>query len=155
MSDQFVPTDDIANVEEIANSGDDKPVLMVNLNKYFEGEYPNGTAYKAYVKAHEALMSLCDGSKVLWRTPVYGQPIGTQPVDEILGIWYPSHKAFLAVRSHGKASEENFRLRNLVVENSVVHRCPEDGIPKPRSVKTQKSNLGAYANSSGYVYPEK
>ena len=155
MNDQFVPTDDFATVEEIANSDNDKPVLMVNLNKYFEGEYPNGTAYMAYVKAHETLMDLCDGSKVLWRTPVYGQPIGTQPVDEILGIWYPSHKAFLAVRSHGKASEENFRLRNLVVENSVVHRCPEDGIPKPRYVQGQKSNLGAYANSSGYVYPEK
>ncbi|MDE0721259.1 MAG: hypothetical protein OSB75_12005 [Dehalococcoidia bacterium] len=131
MNDQFVPTDDFANVEEIANSDNDKPVLMVNLNKYFEGEYPNGTAYKAYVKAHKILMDLCDGSKVLWRTPVYGQPIGIQQVDEILGIWYPSHKAFLSVRSHGKASEENFRLRNLVVENSVVHRCPEDGIPKP------------------------
>ena len=155
MNDQFVPTDDFANVEEIANSGNDKPVLMVTLNKYFEGEYPNGTAYTAYVKAHETLMDLCDGSKVLWRTPVYGQPIGTQPVDEILGIWYPSHKAFLAVGSHGKASEENFRLGDLVVENSVVHRCPEDGIPKPRGVQGKKSNLGAYANSSGYVYPEK
>ena len=152
MNDQFVPTDDFANVEEIANSDSDKPVLMVNLNKYVEGEYPNGTAYKAYVKAHKALMDLCDGSKVLWRTPVYGQPIGTQPVDEILGIWYPSHKACLAVRSKGKASEENFRLGNLVVETSVVHRCPEDGIPKPRSVRGQKRNLSAYANSSGYVY---
>ena len=52
-------------------------------------------------------------------------------LDEILGIWYPSHKAFLALRSQGNASEENFRLRNLAVENAVVHRCPEDGIPKP------------------------
>jgi hypothetical protein len=52
-------------------------------------------------------------------------------LDEILGAWYPSHKAFLAIREQGKASEENFRLRNMAVEYAVIHRCPEDGIPKP------------------------
>ncbi len=38
MNDQFVPTDDFAKIGEIANSDNDKPVLMVNLNKYFDGE---------------------------------------------------------------------------------------------------------------------
>ena len=129
-NDQFAPTGDFAKIEEIANSDDDRPVLMVNLNKYSEGEYPNGTIYKDYMKALDVLLEHV-GAKILWRTPVYGQPIGTQPLDEILGAWYPSHKAFLAMRSQGKASDENFRLRKLAVENAVVHRCPEDGIPKP------------------------
>ncbi len=131
MNDQFVPTDDFAEIEEIANSDSDRPVLMVNLNKYFEGEYPNGTIYKDYMKALDVLLEQHLGSKILWRTPVYGTPLGTQPLDEILGIWYPSHKAFLALRDQGEASNENFRLRNLAVENAVVHRCPDDGIPKP------------------------
>jgi len=129
-NDQFAPTGDFAKIEEIANSDDDNPVLMVNLNKYAEGEYPNGTIYKDYMKALDVLLEKV-GAKILWRTPVYGQPIGTQPLDEILGAWYPSHKAFLALREQGKASEENFRLRNLAVEYAVIHRCPENGIPKP------------------------
>jgi hypothetical protein len=131
MNDQFVPTDDFAIIEEIANSDNDGPVLMVNLNKYFEGEYPNGTIYIDYVKALDVLLEQHLGAKVLWRMPVYGTPLGEQPLDEILGIWYPSDKAFLALKSQGKASDENFRLRSLAVENGVVHRCPEDGIPKP------------------------
>ena len=130
MNDQFVPTDDFAKIEEIANSDDDKPVLMVNLNKYSDGEYPNGTIYNDYMKALDVLLEHV-GAKILWRTPVYGQPIGTQPLDEILGAWYPSHRAFLALREQGEASEENFRLRNLAVEYAVIHRCQEDGIPKP------------------------
>ena len=131
MNDQFVPTDDFAKIEEIANSDNDRPVLMVNLNKYFEGEYPNGTIYKDYIMALDVLLEQHLESKVLWRMPVYGTPLGAQSLDEISGIWYPSHKAFLALRNQGKASEENFRLRNLAVENAVVHRCPEDVIPKP------------------------
>ena len=129
-NDQFAPTGDFAKIEEIANSDDDNPVLMVNLNKYAEGEYPNGTIYKDYMKALDVLLEYV-GAKILWRTPVYGQPVGTQPLDEILGAWYPSHKAFLALREQGEASEENFRLRNLAVEYAVIHRCPENGIPKP------------------------
>ena len=129
-TDQFVPTSDFDKIEEIAGSDNDRPVLMVNLNKYSEGEYPDGAIYKEYMKALDVLLEHI-GGVILWRTPVYGQPIGTQPLDEILGAWYPSHKAFLALRDQGKISEENFRLRNLAVESAVIHRCPEDGITKP------------------------
>jgi len=129
-TDQFVPTSDFDKIEEIAGSDNDRPVLMVNLNKYSEGEYPDGAIYKEYMKALDVLLEHI-GGVILWRTPVYGQPIGTQPLDEILGAWYPSHKAFLALRDQGKVSEENFRLRNLAVESAVIHRCPEDGITKP------------------------
>ena len=129
-TDQFVPTSDFDKIEEIAGSDNDRPVLMVNLNKYSEGEYPDGAIYKDYMKALDVLLEHI-GGVILWRTPVYGQPIGTQPLDEILGAWYPSHKAFLALRDQGKISEENLRLRNLAVESAVIHRCPEDGITKP------------------------
>ena len=129
-TDQFVPTSDFDKIEEIAGSDNDRPVLMVNLNKYSEGEFPDGAIYKDYMKALDVLLEHIGGVR-RWRTPVYGQPIGTQPLDEILGAWYPSHKAFLALRDQGKISEENFRLRNLAVESAVIHRCPEDGITKP------------------------
>jgi len=129
-TDRFIPTGDFSKIEEIAMSGNDKPVLMVNLNKYSEGEYPNGATYKDYMKALDSLLEHV-GGKILWRTPVYGQPRGARPLDEILGVWYPSHKAFLALRDQGNASEENFRLRSMVVEHADIYRCPEDGIPKP------------------------
>ena len=129
-ADQFVPTDDFAEIKAIAMSDDDGPVLMVNLNKYAEGEYPDGAAYKDYMGALDILLERV-GGKILWRTPVLGQPIGSQPLDEILGAWYPSHKSFLALREQGEVSDENFRLRNLAVKAAVIHRCPEDRIPKP------------------------
>ena len=43
---QFISTGDFAKIEEIAMSKNDRPVLMVNLNKYSGGEYPNGATYK-------------------------------------------------------------------------------------------------------------
>ncbi len=49
--------------------------------------------------------------------------------DEILGAWYPSHKAFLSLKEQ-PSSAESFRLRELCVSEAVVHRCPEDIIPK-------------------------
>ena len=86
MNNQFVPTGDFAEIEKIANGVSDRPVLMVNLNKYFEGEYPNGTIYKDYMKALDVLLEQHLGSKILWRTLVYGTPLGTQPLDEIFGM---------------------------------------------------------------------
>ena len=93
------------SIEKIANGNKDRPVLMVALNKYFEGEYPNGSIYKDYMKALDALLGQI-GARIIWRTPVYGQPIGTQDLDEILCAWYPSHKAFLASKDQGQISEE-------------------------------------------------
>jgi hypothetical protein len=68
------------------------------------------------------------GAKVLWRLPTLGQPVGSQSADEMLGIWYPSHKSFLALRDQ-PSSMENFRLKNLCISEAVVHRCPDDVIP--------------------------
>ena len=127
-TDQFIPTSDFTKIEEIAKSDNATPVLMVNLNKYVEGEYPDGETYQNYMRALNVLLEHV-GGKILWRTPVYGQPIGSQPLDEIIGAWYPSHGSFLALRDQGKVSEENFRLRNLAIDSAVIHRCPEHGIP--------------------------
>ena len=56
VTDQFVPTNDFTNIEDIAMSDNDTPVLMVNLNKYSEGEYPEGSAYKEYMNALDILL---------------------------------------------------------------------------------------------------
>ena len=137
---------DFAKIEEIAIRGNDGPVLMVNLNKYLEGEYPNGSAYNNYMKALDILLKHV-GGRVLWRTPVYGQPRGTRPLDEMLGIWYPSHKSFLALRDQGEVSEENFQLRNLVIEHADIYRCPHDGIPNlstPQATRKRQDILSEF-----------
>ena len=86
---------ELDKIKAIADSDEDTPVLMVNINKYLDGEYPNGDSYKSYMKILPQILAEVAG-KVLWQVPVLGQPVGSQAADEILGIWYPSHKSFLA-----------------------------------------------------------
>ena len=77
-------------VSKIASSSDDRPVLMLNLNTYFHGQSTmSSDAYKAYNSAVEAILREVKG-KILWRSPVYGQPVGKQNVDEVLAVWYPN-----------------------------------------------------------------
>jgi hypothetical protein len=130
MNDTFAPnSDEYEAIKKIANSSNDGPVLMININKYLPNAgYPDGKLYKDYMKALYALLEQL-GAKILWHVPVHGQPVGAQPADEILGAWYPSHKSFLALRDQS-GSDESFRRRDLCVEQGVVHRCPENIIPK-------------------------
>ncbi len=131
MNDFFQPNrDDYDIIEQIANSGDDKPVLMINLNKYnSSSDFPNGKSYKDYMRALNILLKQV-GGKILWQIPVFGQPFGNQNVDEIIGAWYPTHKSFLSLKSQS-GSEENFKLRGLCLHSAVIHRCPDGIIPKP------------------------
>ena len=111
-------------IESIASSESDTSVLMINLNRYApDADYPNGQLYKDYMAKLHELVDQVDG-KVLWRTSVHGQVVGSQQLHEALGIWYPSHRAFLNVMS-APASEENMRLRKLAVEMAVVHRSDD------------------------------
>ncbi len=117
-------------IEQISNGGDDGPILMINLNKYnSNSDFPKGKPYKDYMQALNILLNQV-GGKILWQIPVFGQPIGNQDIDEIIGIWYPTHKSFLSLRSQS-GSEENFRLRGLCLRSAVIHRCPDGIIPKP------------------------
>jgi len=100
---------------------------MININKYNDGEYPYGKAYQDYMKILPKILDEV-GGKLLWQLPTLGQPVGSQAADEILGIWYPSHKSFLAL-SIAPSSVENFRIKNLCVSEAVIHRCPADIIP--------------------------
>ena len=130
MNDTFAPNlEEYEIIKKIAASSNDGPVLMININKYLpEAGFPNGEPYSEWMKVLATLVDQV-GAKLLWRVPVLGQPVGLQAADEILGAWYPSHKSFLSLRDQ-PASEESFRLRNLCVLEAVVHRCPENIIPK-------------------------
>lgn len=130
MSEQGARRNDgeLEAIAAIAGGGNDRPVLMLNLNRYAAGAgYPDGNPYRDYMAVLEALLPRV-GGKILWRTPVYGQPVGEQPVDEILAAWYPSHQAFIDLPG-APGADENFRLRRACVEYAVIHRCAGDRDP--------------------------
>lgn len=120
--------DELAVIRAIAQSGEDRSVLMLNLNRYSPAaEYPNGTLYRKYMAGLEAFLPSV-GGRLLWRHPVFGQAVGEQAIDEVLGAWYPSHRAFLALRTAAGA-DDNYRLRDAAVAYAVIHRCPGDDYP--------------------------
>ena len=115
---------EIENFKRIAESDSDTSVVMLNLNKYSaDAGYPDGKLYKDYMGILEKLL-IEVGGKVLWRTNVQGQVVGSQTIDEALGIWYPSHKSFLNLMS-ARSSQENMRLRNLAVAHADLHKCED------------------------------
>ena len=109
-------------MREIAESGDDCPVLMLNLNKYNdEAGFPNGSPYKDYINVLEDLLPRV-GGRIVWRSASLGRAVGEQDIDEIFAAWYPSHQAFLDLPDQPGA-KENFRLRKICVKSAVIHRC--------------------------------
>jgi hypothetical protein len=114
---------EITAIRQIAEGGQDRPVLMLNLNRYTQAaNYPGGEPYRGYIAGLTALVESL-GGKILWRLPVFGQPVGTQErIDEILAIWYPAHQAYLDVPG-APGGEENYRLRRLCVESAQIQRC--------------------------------
>ena len=112
---------EIQIMREIATSGRDRPVLMLNLNYYSaEAAFPDGSLYRNYMAVLERFLPVV-GAKVLWRHPVLGQATGAQKLHEILAAWYPSHQAFLDLPD-APGAEENFRFRAIAVEHAVIHR---------------------------------
>ena len=119
---------EIQIIREIAASGNDRPVLMLNLNRYSEAAaFPDGELYKGYMSVLEKFVPVV-GARILWRHQVLGQPIGDQKLDEVLAAWYPTHQAFLDLFT-APGSEENFRLRGLAVDYAVIHRFSGDRHP--------------------------
>ena len=58
MTDQFEPNEeDFSIINSIAESDMDRPVLMLNLNRYFESvSFPDGKLYKSYMDVLSKLL---------------------------------------------------------------------------------------------------
>src|SRR3546814_7911160 len=54
--------------------------------------------------------------------------LGTQHIDEILAVWYPTHKTFLDL-SDAPGAKESYRLRGACVAYAVIHRCSGSNSP--------------------------
>jgi hypothetical protein len=113
---------EIENVKQIAGTESDEPVFMLNLNRYRpEANFPTGQLYRDYMSVLDTLLAEV-GGRILWQTTVLGRVVGDQDLDEAIGIWYPSHRAFVNLMS-APSSRENMRHRDLAVEHADLHRC--------------------------------
>lgn len=111
-------------------SGDDRPVLMLNLNRYTANAgFPDGDPYRTYMaRLHHSVEA--GGGTVLWRAPVDGQVIGCdhEDYDEILAVWYPSHAAFVAL-PEADGARLMFQSRKLCVRHATILAMPGDRFP--------------------------
>jgi hypothetical protein len=119
--------DEMAVIRKIIEGGSDGPILMININSYTaEAEYPSGDLYRSYIAGLERLLCRL-GAAVKWQRPILGQPVGSAcPADEMLAIWYPTHKAYLDLPS-ATGGAENYALRARCLERAIIYRCPADG----------------------------
>ena len=117
----------IGRIRDVA-AGDDRPVLMLNLNQYTDAAaFPDGTAYRDYMAAlHHAVQA--GGGRVLWQAPSEGQVIGCDhdAYDEVLAVWYPSHRAFLDLHK-ADGADEMFAGREICVANASIVALPAEG----------------------------
>ena len=117
-----VNINEIGVFKSIAGSAEDKPILMLNLNRYVEdANFPDGSLYLEYMTVLDQLLTEV-GGRILWRTTVHGTVVGTQNIHEALGIWYPSHQAFLDLMT-APSSAKNMKLRRRTVAHADLHRC--------------------------------
>ena len=117
-----VNINEIGVFKSIAGSAEDKPILMLNLNRYVDdANFPDGSLYLEYMTILDQLLTEV-GGRILWRTTVHGTVVGTQNIHEALGIWYPSHQAFLDLMT-APSSSKNMELRRRTVAHADLHRC--------------------------------
>lgn len=101
----------LAAIAEGAGGAGDRPVVMLNLNRYreraaYEAEPPDGAdpqiggreAYARYAAVATATLERV-GGRVLWYTQAAQTVIGddSDRYDEVIAVWYPSREAFLAL----------------------------------------------------------
>ncbi len=124
-------------------SGDDGPIVMLNLNRYREvAVYADGrdaggrtgrAVYLDYgIVAQQGLDRV--GGRVLWATdaspPLIG--CGHDTFDEVLAVWYPSRQAFLDLTSD-PAYREALAHREAALETSALIPCRGEAQPALRS----------------------
>ena len=118
-------------MEIIAKSNDDYPVLMINQNRYLDGEFPNGDLYLKWRSVNKKMISDVKG-KVIWSLKVEAPHLingNLEPIEEILAYWYPSHKAFLEM-INSQHRKDNFELRKKLISYAVIHRCDGRNVPQ-------------------------
>ncbi len=116
-------------ITEIARTKD-HPVLMMNLNRYKPGIFPDGSLYHEWRKINAEMIGNV-GGKILWTLKVKGHILvngSHEQLDEILAYWYPSHQSFLDMPKF-EIAKNNFEIRKSLIDYAIVHRCNGENPP--------------------------
>ena len=115
---------DLEKMKKIAASDNDEPLLMLNLNRYIAGEYPNGSLYKEWRRVNKQMLDASEG-KLLCVLPVRGKRLSngvSEDLDEVIAFWYPTHQSFLNMTKLD-LFQRNGELRNQIIDWAAVYRC--------------------------------
>lgn len=115
---------DLETMKKIAASDNDEPLLMLNLNRYIAGEYPNGRLYSEWRRVNKQMLDASEG-KLLFVLPVRGKRLSngfSEDLDEVIAFWYPTHQSFLNMTKID-LFQRNGELRNQIIDWAAVYRC--------------------------------
>jgi len=108
----------IAELTAIAGSGDDGPLVMLNLNRYRDRE-----AYGRYGEVALRVLQKV-GGRILWYTQAGSTVVGgvDEEYDEVIAVWYPSAQAFLDLALDPETQDARaHRIEGL--ERATLIRC--------------------------------
>ena len=115
---------DLERMKKIAASDNDEPLLMLNLNRYIAGEYPNGKLYNEWRRVNKQMLDASEG-KLLFVLPIRGKRLSngvSEDLDEVIAFWYPTHQSFLNMTKID-LFQRNGELRNQIIDWAAVYRC--------------------------------
>jgi len=120
---------DLKRMKKIAASDNDEPLLMLNLNRYIAGEYPNGKLYNEWRRVNKQMLDASEG-KLLFVLPIRGKRLSngvSEDLDEVIAFWYPTHQSFLNMTKID-LFQRNGELRNQIIDWAAVYRCDESDL---------------------------
>ena len=120
---------DLEKMKKIAASDNDEPLLMLNLNRYIAGEYPNGKLYNEWRRVNKQMLDASEG-KLLFVLPIRGKRLSngvSEDLDEVIAFWYPTHQSFLNMTKID-LFQRNGELRNQIIDWAAVYRCDESDL---------------------------
>ena len=115
---------DLKRMKKIAASDNDEPLLMLNLNRYIAGEYPNGKLYNEWRRVNKQMLDASEG-KLLFVLHIRGKRLSngvSEDLDEVIAFWYPTHQSFLNMTKID-LFQRNGELRNQIIDWAAVYRC--------------------------------
>jgi hypothetical protein len=135
----------LAEVLALAGGDGDRPVVMLNLNRYrerarYDGE-PAGdgtteaSGREAYLRYGEVATAVLAevGARILWHTEASRTVIGDESdhYDEVIAVWYPSLAAFTALATDARILEAR-RHRLAALERAALICCRSGDEPALR-----------------------
>jgi uncharacterized protein (DUF1330 family) len=108
-----------AEIEAVAGTDADGPVVMLNLNRYRDRE-----EYARYAMVAARVLEKV-GGRIQWYAQAQSTVVGTaeETWDDVIAVWYPSRSAFLALATDTEI-EAAFEHRRAGLARAAIVCCP-------------------------------